>query len=126
MIVNNRVIEKEYTFAELASILGFSSLDEEADLNIEHLDLGVETPNGFSIITEFYVKKKTMGYQLGNLRASGDHKTLVGGEWIRLRDNPAATCLNEDIEVVDLCVPDGNCYIANGHINHNTTPGGWY
>jgi len=124
--MNSELTEAEYTFAELASILGFASLSEEADLNIEHLGLSVETPTGFSPISEFYVKKRTTGYQLGELKASGVHKTLVDGKWTCLKDNPSAICLNEEIDVVDLYVPDGNCYVANGHVNHNTTPGGWF
>jgi hypothetical protein len=119
------MIEKEITFSDLSNVLGFESLSEEADLNIEDLDLYVESPHGFSKVSEFYVKPRTIGYQLDGLTASGDHKTLVNGEWIKLKDNPQAVCLNKEIDVVDIFVPDGNAYIANGHINHNTTPGGW-
>jgi hypothetical protein len=123
--MKSNMIVKEITFADLAKVLDFESFSEEADLNIEDLDLFVETPNGFSKISEFYVKPRTIGYQLGDLIASGDHKTLVNGVWTMLKDNPSAICLNREIDVVDVCVPDGNSYVANGHVNHNTTPGGW-
>jgi hypothetical protein len=119
------MIEREITFEDLSKVLGFENLSEEADLNIEDLDLFVESPSGFSKVSEFYVKPRTIGYQLGDLIASGDHKTLVNGTWTKLKNNPEAVCLNREIDVVDVFVPDGNSYIANGHVNHNTTPGGW-
>ena len=126
MINNQEVyIEREFTFAELANMLGFESFEEEADLNIESLGIQVETPTGYSAVSEFYIKQKTVGYKLDNLIASGEHKTLVNGDWLALKNNTAAICLDKDIDVVDLFIPDGNCYIANGHVNHNTTPGGW-
>ena len=118
-------IEQEFSFAEIAEILGFDSLNEEADLNIEQLGLQVESPGGFSNVSEFFVKQSATGYQLGDLIASGDHKTLVGENWVSLKDNPQAICLNKKIPVVDIFVPDGNSYIANGYVNHNTSPGGW-
>ena len=125
-MLNEQFVEREFTFSELGGILGFESFEEEADLNIEDLGLQVETPNGFSNIDEFYVKPKTTGYQHGSLIASGDHRVFINGQWTKLKDAQDVLCLNRDIEVVDISVPDGNCYVANGHVNHNTTPGGWF
>jgi hypothetical protein len=120
----NEYVERECTFADLAGALGFSSFDEEADLNIDDMGIQIETPTGFSNISEFYVKEKTEGYKLGDLIASGEHKTLVEGRWVPLKDNPLSEMLGSKISVVDIHVPDGQCYLANGHVNHNTTPGG--
>lgn len=41
-----------------------------------------------------------------------------------LKDHPNSVVIEEAIKVVDVTVEGTDCYIANGQINHNTTPGG--
>ncbi len=41
-----------------------------------------------------------------------------------LKDHPDSILVNERMNVVDVTVEGTDCYVANGHVNHNTTPGG--
>ena len=124
-MLNNEYIEKEVSFLELASLLGVEDFSEETAIDLENMGIQVESPAGFSSVDQFYVKGRADGYSLGDLIASGEHRTLVNNEWVKLKDNPEAKKLGKRINVVDISVPDGNAYIANGHVNHNSSPGGW-
>jgi hypothetical protein len=46
------------------------------------------------------------------------------GAWIELKDHPEAVLVDEPMQVVDVTVADTQTYLAEGQINHNTTPGG--
>ena len=113
------------TFKELASILEIDDLETPCEYDLSDVGIKIETPTGFEDVSNFVVKKKVdTCFLLGNLRGTGEHRVLVNNEWVKLRENNSATLLNSPMNVVDISVPNGNCYIANNLINHNTTPGG--
>jgi len=69
------------------------------------------------------------------LKCTGNHKILYGiedrngykrqrDEWICAKDIPGVRWIDEPMRVVDVSVEDTHCYMANGQIHHNTTPGG--
>jgi len=119
------MIQAEMTLAEYAEILGIDDFDEQCEYDLSDVGTLIETPTGFKQMTNFVVKSQVdTHYVLDDLHGTSVHRTLANGEWTQLKDNPAAICINESIKVVDISVPDGECYIANGHVNHNTTPGG--
>jgi len=118
-------IEREMTFSEYASILGIDDFETPCEYDLSDVGTMIEGPDGFKPMTNFVVKPAVdTSYMLGDLNATSVHRTLVDGEWTKLKDNPDAKQLQGKMNVVDVSVPDGNAYIANGHINHNTTPGG--
>ena len=94
----------------------------------------------WSKINKFVVKESVKNhYELYNLdktlKCTGNHRVLYEikdrngqklqeSEWIHAKDIPGAKLINEPMRVVDLEVNDTHCYMANGQINHNTTPGG--
>jgi hypothetical protein len=109
------MIEKEMTFSEYAKILGIDDLETPCEYDLTDVGTMIEGPDGFKPMTNFVVKQAVeTSYILGSLQGTSVHRTLVNGEWIKLKG----------MNVVDVSVPDGNAYIANGHVNHNTTPGG--
>ena len=113
------------TFSEYASILGIDDFETPCEYDLTDVGTMIEGQNGFTPMTNFVVKPAVdISYLLGDLNGTAVHRTLVDGRWTKLRDNPAAKQLRGKMNVVDVSVPDGNAYIANGHINHNTTPGG--
>ena len=113
------------TFSEYASILGIDDFETPCEYDLTDVGTMIEGQNGFTPMTNFVVKPAVdISYLLGDLNGTAVHRTLVDGRWTKLRDNPAAKQLHGKMSVVDVSVPDGNAYIANGHINHNTTPGG--
>lgn len=119
------MIQAEMTLAEYAEILGIDDFDEQCEYDLSDVGTLIETPAGFKQMTNFVVKSQVdTHYVLDDLHGTSVHRTLTNGTWTQLKDNPAAICINESIKVVDISVPDGECYIANGHVNHNTTPGG--
>lgn len=118
-------IVSEITMAELASLLdidtskvGISDLD---DTGIE-----VMTPSGFKPVSSYVVKERAEGWKLGDLTATKMHRVFDHGSnsFKHVFEMPGAFKSDQIIDVVDLEVPDGECYLANGWINHNTTPGG--
>jgi hypothetical protein len=121
--MENELIERTLTMKEIADIIGVD-VTSISETDIEDLGLYIETPKGFKEVTDFFVKEPTIGYRLGDLLASGDHKTLVNDQWVMLKDNPNAQMTDQMINIVDIHVPDGNCYLANGQVNHNTAPPG--
>ena len=117
-------LEKNVTIAQLAKLLSFDTSKKQIR-DTDDLELDVETPTGFKHVSSFVVKERTQAWQLGDLLASGEHRVLYNGSWEHVKNIPIAKPLEQKIDVVDLEVPDGECYIANGWVNHNTTPGGW-
>lgn len=118
------MIEREISLSELADALSISTRDTGIT-DLDDVGLEIETPNGFKPVSSFIVKERTEGWQLGNLVASSMHRVLHEGTWKHVKDVEGAIQLGHQIDVVDLEVPDGECYLANGWVNHNTTPGGW-
>jgi RecA/RadA recombinase len=117
--------ETDLTFQTYANILGIDDFETPCEYDLTDVGTMVETPTGFKPMTNFVVKSSVdTSYILGKLSATSVHRTLVNKQWVRLKDNVNAEKINKSINVVDISVPDGNAYIANGHINHNTVPGG--
>jgi len=122
---NMAMIEKELTFAEYAKILGIDDFETPCEYDLTDVGTLIEGPDGFKPMTNFVVKQAVeTSYILGDLQGTSVHRTLENGEWVKLKDNPKASRMDGRMNVVDVSVPDGNAYIANGHVNHNTTPGG--
>jgi hypothetical protein len=118
-------IEAEMSFHELATILGIDDYETPCEYDLTDVGIMVESPDGFKQVFDFVVKPAVdTTYLLGNLKGTSQHRTLLNGEWVKLGDNPEAIPISKRMNVVDISVPDGNAYIANGHVNHNTTPGG--
>ena len=125
MIENVEMIERDMSLADLATML---SIDARECLvhDLDDLGIEIETPTGFKRVSSYVVKSRTIGWQVGELLASPVHRVLSqDGKWTYMRDMPGAVQTGEMINVVDVEVPDGECYNANGFVNHNTTPGGW-
>jgi hypothetical protein len=123
--INMAMTEKEMTFSEYAKILGIDDFETPCEYDLTDVGTMIEGPNGFKPMTNFVVKPAVeTSYMLGDLQGTSVHRTLVDGKWVKLKDNPNALKTNGRMNVVDVSVPDGNAYIANGHVNHNTTPGG--
>lgn len=127
----NSYIEEEITFRELASKLGIENFNEELILDISDLGYEVESydlntkEKVWKPITAFLVKQKVdKYYQIGNLKGTSVHRILDKDNFIPLKDHPEAILINEPMDVLDIMVEDTENYIAEGHINHNTTPGG--
>jgi hypothetical protein len=117
-------IEKEMSLEEFGNIVGVNDFSKSNTVDIDDLGVEVLTPTGYENISTFVVKEPTNCYQLNDLRASGSHRILFNNKWTSIRDVEGVKQLNETINIVDLEVPNGECYIANGYVNHNTTPGG--
>lgn len=79
----------------------------------------------FKPLTHLVVKPSVQQhYQLGTLCGTSVHRVLHNGEWVELKDHPEAALIDQPMEVVDVTVEDTQTYLAEGQINHNTTPGG--
>jgi len=113
------------TLQQIADILSIDDMSTPCEYDMTDVGLRIETPTGFKDVHSYVVKSSVdEHYQLGQLRGTSVHRVLYNDEWVALEDHPDATRVESPIDVVDLSVPDGECYIANGHVNHNTTPGG--
>lgn len=124
-------IEEELTFYEFAQrFLDLKDMETPVNLDISALNIEIESllPNGkidFMPMTSFIVKEKVNShYKLGNLKGTSQHKVLFNNEYIKLSDHPDAIKIDEEMLVVDTSVEETQNYIANGQVNHNTTPGG--
>ena len=124
-------IEEELTFDEFAQkFLNLNDMETPVNLDISSLDIEIQTmlPNGeigFMPMTSFIVKEKVNTYyQLGSLKGTSQHKVLYDNKYIKLSEHPEATKIEDEMLVVDTSVEETQNYIANGQVNHNTTPGG--
>lgn len=119
------MIEQEITLADLGKLFGVVEFDEPLELDVADCNLQILTPDGFKNMTHYVVMPEVeTHYQLGNLKATSTHKVLYEGNWIEMSKHPNSIQVNEPLSVVDVSVPDGNCFIGNDVVNHNTTPGG--
>ena len=115
------------------SIVGFSGYSapqtfdvSDAGLEIEGWDFESGSPK-FSRINSLIIKESvSKHWQLGDLQATSGH--LVYDKdveaFVRMDQHKLAEEVDEPIYVVDMSVDNTKNYIANGQINHNTTPGG--
>jgi hypothetical protein len=113
------------TLKQIADILSIDDMSTPCEYDMTDVGLRIKTPAGFKGVHSYIVKESVNEhYRLGELCGTSVHRVLHNDEWVMLKDHPGATRVDSPINVVDLSVPDGECYIANGHVNHNTTPGG--
>lgn len=119
-------IVTEISLSELADLLKIDTSTVDCH-DIDDVGLEIMTPNGFKAVSSYVVKERAEGWQLGNLLATSVHRVMDDktGMWRHVSEMPEAFATGKEIDVVDLEVPDGECYVANGWVNHNTTPGGW-
>jgi hypothetical protein len=119
-------MKAKVTLRSLAKMCSIDDFETPCEYDMSDLGVKVNTPKGFKDITNFVVKNAVdMHYMLpAGLKTTSVHKTLVCGEWIKSKDREDAVKINERMQVVDISVPDGECYLAGNEINHNTTPGG--
>jgi hypothetical protein len=118
-------IKVKMTMEKLSKILGIPNLDEPAEYDLEGFGIKVNTPTGFQDMSDFIVKSAVdHHYEIGGLKTTPAHRTLVDGNWVRSKNRKDAKRIDEPMKVVDMHVPNGNCYLAGGEVNHNTTPGG--
>jgi hypothetical protein len=115
----------ELTMSELAEILNINDFDSYEEYDLSDMGISVNTPTGFQKIESYIVKPEVdVHYEVNGLKTTSVHRTLVNNKWVMSKDRPDAKRISEPIKVVDISVPNGECYIAGGEINHNTTPGG--
>jgi hypothetical protein len=127
------------SFADLANKLGIG-IDEKKVEDISHLGIQIKSYDiekdieVYKPMTHFIVKDSVDQYCVldneGNkLKTTTVHRTWdkENSQWVESYDKLAlneAALMLEPMNVVDCSVQDTECYIANGFINHNTTPGG--
>ncbi len=97
-----------------------------SDLNIEIQSFDFESgENTWERINNLLVKDPVdTHYMAGDLKATGGHLVYYNDSFIRMDEHPDAVKINEPIKVVDFSINRVKNYFANGHLNHNTTPGG--
>jgi len=124
-------IEEELSFYDFAKkFLDLNDMENPINLDISSLGIEIQSmlPDGtidFMPMDSFIVKEKVnFHYQLGDLKGTSQHKVLYNNEYIKLENHPDAIRVDEEMFVVDTSVDETQNYIANGHVNHNTTPGG--
>jgi len=122
-MVNELYVEKEVSLGDLAKLLNITT-NVPSVVDIDDMGIEVDTPNGFKQISTYVVKQRSKAWKLGDLLATSNHRVLVDDEWKSVSELQNAIPLEEMIDVVDIEVPDGDCYNANGFVNHNTSPGG--
>ena len=135
------ILKKEYqdveiSFDELFTKLNFNNYNLADSKNIEDLDILIESYDinkkevVFKPLTHLIIKNEVQyHYELISenkqiLKTTASHRTLQNNEWISSENFSEANLVLSPMKVVDVSVKDTECYIANGQINHNTTPGG--
>lgn len=125
------LVTEELTFFEFANrFLLLTDMETPNTFDISDLNIEIETQKddgtiGFAKLDKFVIKKKVeKHYKLGDLRGSSAHRVLLDGEYVTLEEHPEAELVDEELLIVDVSVPETENYIANGQVNHNTSPGG--
>jgi recA bacterial DNA recombination protein len=130
MDTNKNQIE-ELTFAELFNRFGVDRFDTPLEIDTSSDEYEVESwdektqQKVWKPISALVVKPSVQKhYKLGSLKGTSVHRVLLNGEWVELQNHPEAVLIEEPMAVVDMMVEDTETYLAEGQINHNTTPGG--
>jgi len=120
-------MKTKITMRKLAEMLNIDDFENPCEYDMSDLGIRIKTLQGFKPMNNYVVKHAVDSHYIlpGGLKTTSAHRTLVEGEWIRSRDRKDAEKIDKRMQVVDMSVPDGESYIAGGHINHNTTPGGF-
>lgn len=130
---NEVYIEEEITLYELADrFLDVQDMKTPETYDLENLGIEVlsfdkETNKEvYKPLTHFVVKEGVKEhFKSKDLKGTSEHLIMSdAGEFITLSEDPDSTLVIEPIDVVDITVADTHNYIANGHVNHNTVPGG--
>ena len=129
---DNRWVEQDLSFAELAATIGIDDLETPELYEIEDQGyeiLSVDPKTGKDVwkpIQNFIVKPgQDEHYNLDGLLGTGEHRVKFNNEWTKLSAHPAAVLVKKPMAVVDLTVKDTHTYKCGGQLNHNTTtPGG--
>ena len=121
-------MKTKITMKKLAEMLNIDDFENPCEYDMSDLGIKIKTPQGFKQMTNYVVKHAVDTHYIlpGGLKTTPAHKTLVDGKWVRSRDRSDAVKVDKRMQVVDMSVPDGESYIAGGHVNHNTTPGGFF
>ena len=125
-----RYIEEELTLAEFASkFLNVNEFDEPAEYDIRDLGIEVLTDDGgefvYKQLNSFLIKEGVSQYYTdGNLKGTSNHRIIENGQEVFLKEHPDFELMDGDMSVVDIEVDESHTYLANGRLNHNTTPGG--
>lgn len=125
-----RYIEEELTLAEFASkFLNVNEFDEPAEYDIRDLGIEVLTDDGgefvYKQLNSFLIKEGVSQYYTdGNLKGTSNHRIIENGQEVFLKEHPDFELMSGDMSVVDIEVDESHTYLANGRLNHNTTPGG--
>jgi RecA/RadA recombinase len=133
--VPGELYERKLTLAEFSEkYVNNDDFSTEEIFDISDQKIKILSHNGttevFSPLTHFVVKQSVdLHYSLTGetgetLLGTSVHRVKHNGKWIFLKDHPDAVVVHSPMEVVDVSVEGTECYIANGQINHNTTPGG--
>lgn len=131
-------IEEELTIAEFADkLLNETEFSIPKVINIRNLGIEILTFNidrrieQWKRIDEFIVKEKVnkcciLKNNNDSLKCTINHRIFDKKEnkWLVADSVSNSEILNEEMYVVDFSVAGNKNYIANGFINHNTTPGG--
>ena len=114
------------TLRNIASQLNIDDFETPCEYDLSDLGIKINTPNGYKNMTNFVVKNAVDTHYIlpSGLKTTSVHKTLVNNEWIKSKDRKDSTKVHQRMQVVDVSVPDGECYLAGNEVNHNTTPGG--
>lgn len=130
MTTNQNPVE-ELTFAELFNRFGVDKFDTPLEVDTSSDEYEVESwdektqQKVWKPISALVVKPSVQKhYKLGSLKGTSVHRVLLNGEWVELQNHPEAVLVEEPMAVVDMMVEDTETYLAEGQINHNTTPGG--
>ena len=130
MNTNENTIE-ELTFAELFKRFGVTEFETPLEIDTSSEEYEVESWDDktqqtvWKPISALVVKPSVQKhYKLGSLKGTSVHRVLHNGQWTELQNHPEAVLVEEPMAVVDMMVEDTETYLAEGQINHNTTPGG--
>ena len=119
-------MKTKITLRKFAEMLNIDDFETPCEYDLSDLGVKISTPSGFKDMTNFVVKNAVDTHYVlpSGLKTTSVHRTLVNGNWTKSKDRDDATRVDKRMQVVDISVPDGECYLAGNEINHNTTPGG--
>jgi len=127
-------IYEEITLAELFErFAGEASYKQPKTIDISDIDLEIEgwdfetNSSVYSKINALLIKEPVKEHwKLGDLHATSGHLVYDYnlGAYVRMDQHKDAVKIEEPMLVVDLSVDKIKNYMANGQLNHNTTPGG--
>lgn len=127
----NENATEEITFAELFNRFGVDKFDTPLEIDTTSDEYEIESWDEktqqtiWKPISALVVKPSVQKhYKLGALKGTSVHRVLHNGQWTELQNHPEAVLVEEPMAVVDMMVEDTENYLAEGQINHNTTPGG--